>query len=96
MANRSVESSPQRYARMGGALYLAIIVLGAFAEGVVTNKLIVLADAATTAHNIQVSSELWRLGVAADFIVVLCAVPFPDPMAVKVDTLRSEISATRR
>lgn len=74
MANHSVEDSPQAYARVGGALYLAIIVLGVFAEGFVSNKLVV-SDAATTAHNILASPELWRLGVAADFIVVLCAVP---------------------
>jgi hypothetical protein len=75
MANHSVENSPQRYARIGGLLYLLIIVLGAFAEGVVTNKLIVPGNAAATAHNILASPELWRLGVAGDFIVVLCAVP---------------------
>jgi hypothetical protein len=75
MANHSVENSPQRYARIGGVLYLAIIVLGAFAEGVVTNKLIVSGDATATAHNILASRELWRLGVTSDFIVVLCAVP---------------------
>jgi hypothetical protein len=63
MANHSVENSPQRYARLGGVLYLAIIVLGAFAEGLVTNKLIVSGDAAGTAHNILASAELWRLGV---------------------------------
>lgn len=74
MAIQSIENAPQRYARTGGALYLAIIVLGAFAEGFVTNKLVV-ADAAATAHNILTSSQLWQLGVAADFIVVLCAVP---------------------
>jgi hypothetical protein len=73
MANHSVENCPQRYARIGGVLYLAIIVLGAFAEGVVTNKLIVSGDAATTAHNILASAQLWRLGVAGDFTVVLCA-----------------------
>jgi len=75
MANQTVEHSPQRYARIGGALYLAIIVLGAFAEGFVTNKLVVSGDAATTAHNILASPELWRLSVAGDLIVVLCAVP---------------------
>jgi hypothetical protein len=76
MANQPVEDSPQRYARMAGALYLAIIVLGAFAEGFVTNKLLVSGDAATTAHNILGSPQLWRLSVAGDLIVVLCAVPF--------------------
>jgi hypothetical protein len=73
--NHSVEESPQRYARIAGALYLAIIVLGAFAEGFVTNKLIVPGNAATTAHNILASPGLWRCVVAADFIVVLFAVP---------------------
>jgi len=75
MATHTVESSPQRYARMGGALYLAIIVLGAFAEGFVTNKLVVPGDPAATAHNILVSPMLWRLSVAGDLIVALCAVP---------------------
>jgi hypothetical protein len=75
MADQSVENSPQRYARIGGALYLAIIVLGAFAEGFATNKLVVPGDAATTAHNILAAPELWRLSVAADLVVALCAVP---------------------
>jgi uncharacterized protein DUF4386 len=75
MANITVENSPQRYARLGGALYLAIIVLGAFAEGFVANKLVVAGDAATTAANILASPGLWRLSVAGDLIVVLCAVP---------------------
>jgi Domain of unknown function (DUF4386) len=75
MANQTVENFPQRYARIGGVLYLAIIVLGAFAEGFVANKLIVSGDAAATAHNILASPGLWRLSVAGDLIVVLCAVP---------------------
>jgi hypothetical protein len=75
VANKTVENSPQEYARIGGALYLAIIVLGAFAEGFVANKLIVTGDAAATAANILGSPQLWRLSVAGDLIVVLCAVP---------------------
>jgi len=75
VAYKTVENSPQPYARIGGALYLAIIVLGAFAEGFVANKLVVAGDAATTAANILASPGLWRLSVAGDLIVVLCAVP---------------------
>jgi hypothetical protein len=75
MANRTVESSPQIYARTGGLLYLAIILLGAFAEGFVADKLVVAGDAATTAHNIMASPMLWHLSVAGDLIVALCAVP---------------------
>lgn len=75
MANHTIDNFPQRYARIGGVLYLAIIVLGAFAEGFVTNKLVVPGDAATTAHNILASPRLWHLSVAGDLIVVLLAVP---------------------
>src|SRR5580693_9249310 len=75
MANHTVELYPQRYARTGGALYLAIIVLGAFAEGFVANKLLVPGDAAATAHNILAAPGLWRLSVAGNLIVVICAVP---------------------
>ena len=74
MAIPSVETSPQGYARLGGALYLVVIAFGFFAEGIVTNKLIVSGDAAATAHNIMASPMLWRLGVAANLIVPVCAV----------------------
>ena len=75
MPIQTVEDSPQRYARLGGALYLAIIVLGGFAEGFVANKLLVSGNSAATAHNILASPGLWRLSVAGNLIVVLCAVP---------------------
>jgi hypothetical protein len=75
MASQTFEAYPQRYARIGGALYLAIILLGAFAEGFVANKLVVSGDAIATAHNILGSPGLWQLSVAGDLIVVLCAVP---------------------
>jgi hypothetical protein len=61
---------------MGGLLYLAIIVLGAFAETFVANKLVASGDTAAMAHNILVLPRLWRLSVAGDLIIVLCAVPF--------------------
>ncbi|MCR5890083.1 DUF4386 domain-containing protein [Hymenobacter sp. J193] len=48
---------------------------GAFAEGFVTSKLIVGGDAAATARNILAEPLLWRLGVAGNVLVVLCAVP---------------------
>jgi hypothetical protein len=75
MAIQTVEASPQAYARIGGALYLIIIVLGAFAEGFVANKLVAPGDIATTAHNIMGAPMLWNLSVGGDLIVVLCAVP---------------------
>jgi hypothetical protein len=74
MTIRTVEAFPQRYARLGGLLYLVIILFGGFAEGFVANKLIVPGDAASTAANILASPELWRLSVAGNLIVPLCAV----------------------
>ncbi|MET4073177.1 DUF4386 domain-containing protein [Hymenobacter sp. UYCo722] len=74
MLNRSIEDSPLWYARLGGALYLAIILCGGFSEGFVNGKLMA-GDAATTAHNILAAPGLWRLGTALNLLVVLCAVP---------------------
>jgi len=73
MTTRTMTTSPQLYARTGGALYLAVIAFGAFAEGFVMNKL-VGPDAATTAHNIMGSRGLWSLAVALDLIVPIIAV----------------------
>ncbi len=75
MSARTIEASPLIYARLGGALYLVIILFGAFAEGFVTSKLIVSGDAAATARNILAAPGLWQAGVAANLLVVLCAVP---------------------
>ena len=59
MAVRPIEIAPLGYARLGGALYLVIILFGAFAEGFITNKLVVGGDAAATAHAILAASVLW-------------------------------------
>jgi hypothetical protein len=75
MRNLAIESSPQLYARIAGAIYLVIIVFGGFSEGFVMNTLVVSDDPAATAHNILASSALWRLSVAGDLIVPLIAVP---------------------
>ena len=75
MAIRSIETAPLGYARLGGALYLVIILFGAFAEGFISSKLIVGGNAAATAHHILGSPMLWQIGVVGNVLVVLCAVP---------------------
>lgn len=72
---RSIENSPQLYARLGGALYLVIILFGFFSEGFVSSKLLVVGDAAASARNILAEPVLWQLSVAVNVLVVLCAVP---------------------
>ncbi len=62
-------------ARIGGILYLIIIVAGIFGELFVRNKLIVSGDATATANNIMSSQLLWRIGIAGDLIMHVCDVP---------------------
>jgi hypothetical protein len=75
MDNHAGETSPQVYARIGGVLYLIIIVAGVFGEAFVRSQLFVSGDAAATADNIAASQLLWRIGVAADLIMHVCDVP---------------------
>ena len=74
MTNHSVETSPQVYARIGGLLYLIIIVLGIFGEAFIRGRIIVPDDATATAANIRSMESLWRLAIGAELILLLCAV----------------------
>jgi hypothetical protein len=74
MNMRDAQVSPQFYARAIGVLYLIVIVVGFFAYGYVPGKL-VSGDAAVTANNILTHSLLWRAGVLAGLIMVICAIP---------------------
>ena len=65
---------PVRYARIGGALYLVIIV-GGIVGPLLTSALIVPDDADATARNIAASAELWQLGIAVAVAMHLCDVP---------------------
>jgi hypothetical protein len=69
------EASPQRLARIAGGLYLIIIVGGFFAIGYVPAALVVPGDAVATAHNIQAHELLYRLGLAAHMINLVCNIP---------------------
>lgn len=74
MADTPTDTSPQRYARIGGILYLIIIVAGATGELFVRGSLVVSGNAAATAHNILASRYLWRIGVAGDLLMHICDV----------------------
>lgn len=68
MTSRTVDSSPQTYARIAGILYLVIIVAALFGEMYVRGKLIVSGDAAATAGNIVASETLFRVGTAGEVL----------------------------
>jgi len=60
-------------ARIGGVLYLVIIVLGALGEGLVRRRIVVPGDATATAANLRSMEGLWRLGVAGEVVLLTCA-----------------------
>lgn len=66
--------SVRMLSRIAGALYLAIIALGIFGEAFVRERIVVSGDAAATAANLRVLESLWRLGVAAEMVLLICAV----------------------
>jgi len=74
MMDRPVEQSPQRYARIGGALYLYIIIAAGFAEGFVRSRLIVSGNAAATANNVLAFQSLWRAAFVGELTVYVCAI----------------------
>ena len=71
----SFELSPQRYARIGGVLYLAIILLGMFGELYVRGTLVVPGNATATAQAISTSPLLWRAGIVGDLLMHVCDLP---------------------
>ena len=78
MTSRTIETSPQLYARIGGALYLIIIVIGLYGEAFVRDRLIVSGDAAATAANIMASLSLkshgYGFGVSLIFFGCFCII----------------------
>ena len=69
-----IETSPQICARMGGVLYLIIIVIGLWGEAFVRDRLIVSGDATATAANIRAMEPLWRFHIAAELLLLIAAV----------------------
>src|SRR3989475_4493651 len=74
MTSRSIETSPQLYARIGGVLYLIIIVVGLLCEAFVRRRLSVAGNAAATAANVMSHESLWRFHIAAEIFLLICAV----------------------
>jgi Domain of unknown function (DUF4386) len=76
MTNHTVEISPQVYARIGGVLYLIIIVLGAVGELFIRGRVIVPGDAMATAANLKAMESLWRFGIAFELFLGICTITF--------------------
>lgn len=70
--NRESEASTRDLSRIGGILYLFIIVAALFGELVARGRLIVPGDAVATASNILASETLFRIGLAGELLTCLC------------------------
>jgi len=69
MATRTLERSPQVYARIGGLAYLIIIAAGIMGEIFIRSKIIVPGNAVATTNNISASPLLWRIGIFGDLVM---------------------------
>ena len=66
--------SPTTLARWIAALFLATILGGVFAQGFVSERLIVFGDAAATATNILTHKSLFQLGFTVYLIEMACQI----------------------
>ena len=74
MEDHELQTSPQVYARIGGVLYLIIIVIGFCSAFFVRDKLVVSGDVTATANNIMAFESLWRITIAGELILLACSI----------------------
>ena len=72
MEAHHVAASPRVLARIGGLLYLLIIVGGIVGQVFVRGSIIVAGDATATAAKIMASESLWRVHIANELFMLLC------------------------
>src|SRR5438445_8776272 len=74
MTEQIAEASPRRMARITGVLYLLTMLTGIFAQGFVSNRLVIFGDASTTATNILTHKSLFQLGFTVYLVEMACQI----------------------
>ena len=74
ITRRIAEASPRSVARITGVLYLLTMLTGLFAQGFVSNRLIVFGDASATATNILTHKSLFEAGFTVYMIEMACQI----------------------
>ena len=74
MVTQNGQDSLRLKAKIGGVLYLIVILSAGFAEAFARGRLIVRNDPSATAANILTHETFYRLGGAADLVNIVCDV----------------------
>jgi len=86
------EINPQTYARVGGFLYLTMIVLGIIDEAFIRGRIMAGADAAATFANLQKMEMLWRTGIAIELVMMIISVALAVILYVLTKPVQKELA----
>jgi uncharacterized protein DUF4386 len=92
MSIPTFEQSPMAYARAAGLLYIIIAIVGAFSIGYMPSIVFAFGDAAATAEKIASNQGLFRLGIFADIVVIICEIVLTAILFVMLKPVNATLS----